>query len=240
MRLDSYLTEVRKFDSRTKAKQAVERGEIFIDGVVKDKPSYDIPSDFNGNIEYVFESRFVSLGGYKLQKALKEFNFSVKELVVADIGASTGGFTDCLLQNGAKKVYAVDLNDDLLHTSLKSNSKVVRVIKNARDLTIDDFSNTLDLIVADLSFISATFVMGVFANLLSVGKNLILLVKPQFETGEKKKFKNGIVRDEKIHKLVLNKIEDSAKAFSFRKIAVTTAPIVDGKNTEFLILFEKY
>lgn len=239
MRLDSYLVEIGKFDSRTKAKQAIERGEIFIDGLKKDKPSFEVPLNFCGEIEHVYQSNFVSLGGYKLEKALKEFNFSVKGLCVADIGASTGGFTDCLLQNGAAKVYAVDLNDDLLHEKLKADKRVVSVIKNARELSTDDFNDKLDLIVADLSFISATYVLDVFSGLIEIGCHVILLVKPQFEAGEKKKFKNGIIKDSKIHNAVLDKITLAAKDCNLIKLALATAPIVEGKNTEFLILFKK-
>jgi len=239
MRLDNYLVKIGKFDSRTKAKQAIERGEIFLDGIKKDKPSFDVPEDYSGKIEYVYDVSFVSLGGYKLFKALKDFEFSVKGFTVADIGASTGGFTDCLLQNGAKKIYAVDLNNELLHESLKLNDKVIEVIKNARELTKDDFDDNLDLIVADLSFISATYVLDVFSSLLECGKHLLLLVKPQFESGEKRKFKNGIIRDVKIHQEVLEKIISVAGDNGFNKIAVTTAPIVERKNTEFLILFKK-
>ncbi|MBE7083659.1 MAG: TlyA family RNA methyltransferase [Clostridiales bacterium] len=238
MRLDNYLVENGFFDSRTKAKQAIERGEIYLNNKQVFKPAL-IVEDKDLNIEYVYSNRFVSLGGYKLNKAIKEFNFDCNNLVVADIGASTGGFTDCLLQNGAKKVYPVDLNDGLLHNRLKNDHRVTPVIKNARELTCLDFDEELDLIVADLSFISITYVIEVFSKLLKSGKHLIILVKPQFEIGQKTRVKNGIVRDEKLHKFACDNVENCAERNGFAKLNSTCAPIVDGKNIEFLFLFKK-
>ncbi len=238
MRLDNYLVEKGLFDSRTKAKQAIERGEIFVNNKKLLKPSLDIRED-NVEINHVYQSKFVSLGGYKLEKALKDFNFNVDNLVVADIGASTGGFTDCLLQNNAKKVFAVDLNDSQLHNKLKNDNRVVPIIKNAKDLSIKDFVEPLDLIVADLSFISISQVIGVFSSLLVSGKNLIILIKPQFEIGEHKRFKNGIVKDNKIHDQVCNNAISIAKEYDLEKINITKAPINENKNIEFLLLLRK-
>ena len=237
MRLDYYLTENGYFDSRTKAKQAIERGEIFVNGKKVEKPAFDVLD--LPKIEHVYKSKYVSLGGFKMEKALNDFNFSVNNFVVADVGASTGGFTDCLIQNGAKKVYAVDLNDKLLHYELKRNDKVELLVKNAKELLKSDFDCELDLVVADLSFISITQVIPTFSNLLSSGKNLLLLIKPQFEIGQYKKFKNGIVRDEKIHLSVCQNVIKFASDFGFNKLKITTVPINKDKNVEFLILFEK-
>ena len=117
MRLDNYLTVNGYFDSRTKAKQAIERGEILVNGQIITKSSLEILSDVV--IERKFKTEYVSLGGFKLEKALSDFSFCVENLVVADIGSSTGGFTDCLLQKGAKKVFSVDLRDDLLHREIR-------------------------------------------------------------------------------------------------------------------------
>ena len=185
------------------------------------------------------EKRFVSLGGYKLDKALTEFCVSVKNKVVADIGASTGGFTDCLIQNDAKKVYSVDLNDELLHERLKNDLRVVRVIKNAKELTLQDFSDKIELITADLSFISATSVMGVFASILIDGGEVILLIKPQFEIGAKIKFKNGIVRDKKYREEACKTIYDCALSVGLKPLKITRAPNSEEKNVEFLILLSK-
>ena len=237
MRLDNFLTEKGYFDSRTKAKQSIERGEIFVNGKLTNKPALDV--DENVIVKRVVETEYVSLGGFKLQKALLDFNFNVKDLIVADIGSSTGGFTDCLLKNGAKQVYSIDLRDDLLHEKIKSNHKVFPIIKNAKELNLSDFDKKLDLIVGDLSFISLTQVLPVFYNLIDDYKKLILLIKPQFETGQRRKFKNGIIRDKKIHKEVCEKIYHQAIAAGLAPKKITSAPLSNDKNTEFLIFLEK-
>lgn len=239
MRLDSYLVEIGMFETRTKAKQAIERGEIFLDDKAVTKCSYDVKLDYDLKIDRRYESSYVSVGGFKLEKALKDFKFDVKGMTVADIGCSTGGFTDCLLKNGAKKVYSVDLRDDLLHESLKSNPKVDCIIKNAKYLSSEDFCEPLDLIVADLSFISLNSVIKVFSSLIEKGKHLIILIKPQFETGKKVKFKNGIIKNKKIHLEVCRNVYDISVANGLSPQSITVAPIVEGKNTEFLILLEK-
>ncbi len=239
MRFDVYLEKNKYYDSRTKAKLAIEKGEVLVNGKAINKPSYDIDDNILNEIRIINPQKFVSVGGYKLEKALIDFNFSVKDLIVADIGASTGGFTDCLLQNGAKKIYSVDLNDDLLHISLRNNSKVKPIIKNARDLSVNDFSDKLDLVVADLSFISITYVIKNFFNILGCGNDLIVLIKPQFETGEKKKFKNGIIKDKTVQKEAILKVLNCATKNGFNPIRITNAPIVDNKNVEFLVHFVK-
>ena len=238
MRLDNYLVENKIFDSRTKAKQAIERGEVQIDGLVATKPSLNLSSG-DHDVKIISEKSFVSLGGYKLDKALTDFQLDVKNLIALDVGASTGGFTDCLLQRGAKKVYAVDLNDDLLHPKLKQNENVVSIIKNARNLTPNDFNEKIDILVADLSFISATLVLQTFADILDFGKKVILLIKPQFETGERKKFKNGIIRDQKIRDNACEKVISFANSIGLIFEKITTAPIVEQKNLEYLVLLTK-
>ncbi len=238
MRLDLFLEKNNFFDSRTKAKQAIERGEILVNGKVIDKSSYQI-SDDNAKVQYVYNSKYVSLGGYKLEKALKDFEYNAKGLIAVDIGASTGGFTDCLLKNDVKKVYAVDLNEDLLHKSLKENDKVIEIIKNAKYLNLDDFNDTVDLVVADLSFISSTIILPIISNIISDGKDVILLIKPQFENDERIKFKNGIIRDKKYQKQACLKVFDCAKSHNLTPLKFTTAPINRDKNVEYLILLRK-
>ena len=239
MRLDNYLVKLNIFDSRTKAKQAIERGEIFINGKVTLKSSTEMIEEGAYSIERICEDSFVSLGGFKLKKALVDFSLSVKDKVCVDIGASTGGFTDCLIKNGAKKVYAVDVNDTLLHKSLKSDSKVIPVIKNVKNLTKTDFIDAIDLIVADLSFISITQAIPVIANLLDDNKEAIILIKPQFESGTKIKFKNGIIRDKKIQLTACINAYDCAIKHNLTPINFTTAPLSKDKNTEFLMRFIK-
>ena len=238
MRIDEFLFAKGFFDSRTKAKQAIESGSVFYRDKVVLKPSTEVFDIVLDAIKISDEERFVSLGGYKLAKALKDFDFNVDGLIVADIGASTGGFTDCLIKNGAKKVYAIDLNDDLLHDSLKRNGKVTRVIKNAKNLVAADVSG-IDLITADLSFISAKQVLSVFYDILPENGRVILLIKPQFEIGTKRRFKNGIVKDLSTHKTVCRSVYDEAIRVGFSVIDMTVAPIKEDKNTEFLILLLK-
>lgn len=236
MRADEFLTLNGFFESRTKAKQAIERGEVFFNGKRVIKPSEKASEDIKPEIKSA--ERFVSLGGYKLAKALKDFGYGVKGLTVADVGASTGGFTDCLLQNGAEKVYAVDLNDGLLHKSLKEDKRVISVIKNAKNLSRKDLKD-ITLITADLSFISAKQVLPIFYDILPDGGNVILLIKPQFEIGEKRRFKNGIIRDGKLIKNACKEVFDAAKETGFSALKMTTAPVSEDKNTEFLILLSK-
>lgn len=237
MRLDTYLVQNKYFESRTKANQAIERGEVFISSKAVFKASYDVkPCDI---VTVCMLDSFVSLGGYKLDKALNDFNFKVNDLIVADVGASTGGFTDCVLKRGAKKVYAVDLNSELLHQSLKNDDRVVEIIKNVKDLTKNDFDSKIDLIVADLSFISSSIYLPILSDIIDNDKYLILLIKPQFENGEKKRFKNGIIRDEKIHKSVVDSVIYNAKLNLFTPVRITKAPEKEDKNLEFLILLRK-
>lgn len=239
MRLDNLLVKKNLFDSRTKAKQAIEHGEIYINDKQILKASFDFSEEDHLSIKRVCEEAFVSLGGFKLSKALKDFSFNVNGLICADLGASTGGFTDCLLKNGANKIYAIDLNDDLLHPTLKENNKVVPLIKNVRELIKHDFLEKLDLIVADLSFISLSQVFSVISSIIEDNSFVITLIKPQFETGEKRRFKNGIIKDKKIHIDTLKKVYACAIEYNLSPQKLTIAPLNKEKNVEFLMLFRK-
>lgn len=238
-RLDNYLINKKLFNSRTKAKQSIERGEVIINGKVITKPSFIIDEKLEFNIEINSPITFVSLGGYKLNKALNDFNFNVNRFICADVGCSTGGFTDCLIQKGAKKVYAIDLNNSLLDKKLKENKQVNLIVKNAKALNRLDFNDNLDLIVADLSFISLTSVIKVFYNLLDNNKYCILLIKPQFEVGERINFKNGIIKDEKYRIKACKEIFNCAIENGFSPLKITKAPIRKDKNIEYLILLKK-
>lgn len=239
MRLDEFLYKAGYFDSRNKAKYAVTHGEVFSDGKKLVKPSLFIDENTGANIEIRAEEFFVSVGGYKLSKALKDFGVSVNDKIVADIGSSTGGFTDCLLKNGAKKVYAVDINCEQLHDSLKENPKVVPIEKNVKSLVSTDFGEEIDMIVADLSFISVTSVISVIDNILSAEKEAIILIKPQFEVGYKKRFKNGIIRESEIRRKACFSVYEAVITTAFRPIAATVAPVSEDKNTEYLLLLKK-
>ncbi len=235
MRLDKYLTE--KYGSRTKAAAAIKEGFVRINGKIV-QPSYEYnPSDI-----IVFAERersFVSNGGYKLAKALDDFSFDVKDKIFADIGASTGGFTDCLLQNGAKKVYCIDVGENQLDKSLLDKNIVIIDNLNARELSKDLFDEQPDGIVIDVSFISLTYILDKAAEVLSDGKEIIALIKPQFECQGARVGKNGIVRDPEVHKRVIEKIYNFALGCNLMPLALTNAPIKADKNKEYLILLRK-
>ena len=235
MRLDKFLFENGICESRNKASLLIARGDVKVNGKTAVKNSLDVND--NDKIEICEKLRFVSEGGYKLFKAISDFKFDVSGLICADIGASTGGFTDVLLKNGAKKVYAVDLNDTQLHKSLKDDERVFPLIKNAKDLKKTDFDDKLDLVTADLSFISEKTVLPVLKNIVKDNGHLIVLIKPQFETGEKRRYKNGIIRDGKIIKTAVKGVIDTANEIGLNLIDFTSAPENEEKNREYLALF---
>jgi 23S rRNA (cytidine1920-2'-O)/16S rRNA (cytidine1409-2'-O)-methyltransferase len=236
MRLDVFLTE--KYNSRNKAGEAIKRGEVlYNDQIVK--PSQIVKNEklitFSKPLEY-----FVSNGGYKLSKALKDFNISVNNLIIADIGASTGGFTDCLLQNNAKKVYAIDVGESQLNEQLKNDTRVIiKDNTNARYLSNDLFEEKLDCIVMDVSFISIKLILPKLVNVLENGKILIILIKPQFECENKNINKNGIVTDKKTRKKILLDIIEYCNILKLYTYGIINAPIKAEKNIEYLIYLKK-
>ncbi|MBE6692590.1 MAG: TlyA family RNA methyltransferase [Ruminococcaceae bacterium] len=241
MRLDIYLTEKGFFQSRSKAKSAIENKTVKINGVVADKPSLDIEGE--PQVEVTQKERFVSRAGEKLFHALEEFNISVNGLTVLDIGASTGGFTDCVLQQGAKRVFALDVGVAQLDNGLRNDNRVtVMENVNARYIGKSDFHTEIDMIVMDVSFISQTLIYSACADILSAGKYMITLIKPQFEAGKKHIGKGGIVKDKdgKILKEILEKIDLSSEACGFKRIGFTNSPIEGGDgNREYLALFQR-
>ena len=235
MRIDKYLSE--KFGSRAKAAFAIKRGIVLVNGKAV-SASYDVKN--GDNIEVLeTEENFVSAGGFKLNKALKDFDFSVEGKIIADIGASTGGFTDCLLQHGAKKVYCIDVGESQLDNRLKNKNVVIIDNYNARNLDKSLFKEELDGIVIDVSFISLTYILNGVSNVLNDGSFVIALIKPQFECEGGRVGKNGIVRDEKVHESVIKKIYNYAVQCGLQPQELTCAPIVAGKNKEYLMLLEK-
>lgn len=238
MRLDVFLTENGYFSSRAKSCDAIKDGLVSINGNVATKASKEI-SD-NDNVTVSGTLKFVSKGGYKLDKALTEFGLSVEGLVFADIGASTGGFTDCLLKRSAKKVYAVDVGEGQLDKSLSLDERVVVMDNiNARYLTKDDFNDTLDGITADCSFISLKLLVGVFDNLLPNSGILLALIKPQFECGRKNLSKNGILKDTKVRETSVLEVVNVAKSYGFNVSGISQAPLNKDKNVEYVIYFAK-
>ncbi|MBQ0108789.1 MAG: TlyA family RNA methyltransferase [Clostridiales bacterium] len=242
MRLDVFLAERGGFPSRSKASIAIGSGFITVDGKVIKKNSFEVAGD--EDIVFIGEKeRFVSRAGEKLFHALKEFKFDVHGLTALDIGASTGGFTDCLLQNGAKKVFALDVGKDQLDARLREDGRVVVMENfNARELSKDDLGEEIDVITMDVSFISQTLIYKACAEILDSGKTMITLIKPQFEAGRANIGKGGIVRDKdgKIIKEILEKIDFEAAKNGFTRVGFTPSPIEGGDgNKEYLAIFVK-
>ena len=239
MRLDLYLTENGFFKSRSKAQAAISAGNVSVNGKTVSKPSFDIVGD--EAITVTDNERFVSRAGEKLFHALNEFNIDVNGMTALDIGASTGGFTDCLLQNGAKKVFALDVGTAQLDERLRSDSRVTVMENfNARYAKREDFNEAIDIIVMDVSFISQTLIYPACEDILPSGKMMITLIKPQFEAGKGHIGKGGIVHDKdgRIIKEILEKIDCSASSFGFTRVSITDSPIAGGDgNKEYLALF---
>ncbi len=234
MRLDSFLVEKGYFSSRNKASEAVKRGEVFVNEKAIFKPSYEI-TDCE-KIEIKAEKSFVSVGGYKLDKALDEFNVSVEGLTFADIGASTGGFTDVLLQRGAKKVFCVDVGENLLDNKISSDSRVVVMDNcNARNLKKEDFPCEIQAVVVDCSFISLKLLIGVLKDLITENGFIIALIKPQFECGKERLGKSGILLNSKEQLRVVREIIDFCNAQNLVTTKLCFSPLGVKKNVEYLM-----
>ena len=231
MRADKYFAE--KYGSRTKAAEAIEKGLVLLNGAPIRAKDEVKDSDEISFLEA--EQSFVSNGGYKLARAIDVFSFSVKDKIFVDIGASTGGFTDCLLQNGAAKIYAVDVGESLLHKSLLGNAKIVRMENtNARYLTQDDFPEPIDGIVTDVSFISLRLIFPAIKSILGALGEAVVLIKPQFESEKKHIGKSGIVHLS-AHTEIVKKVLGYAEENGLYPLGITNAPVRKGKNVEYVL-----
>ena len=239
MRLDIYLTESGLAPTRSRAKLLIDDGSVFVNGISVEKAAYDVKEEDTVTVENAL--RYVSRGGLKLEAALREFSVSPAGMVALDVGASSGGFTDCLLQNGARFVYAVDAGNGQLAASLRNDPRVdCRENYNARYMKATDFPVPPTMAVMDVSFISQTLILPALADVLSVGSRLISLVKPQFEVGRAFVGRGGLVRDEKARQAAILRVKEAGIACGFRFLGVTTSPITGGDgNIEYLICFEK-
>ena len=241
LRLDQALVDHGLCDSREKAKRAVMAGQVKINDRVAAKPSETVKSE--DKLELIAAEKYVSRGGYKLEHALDHFAFGVTDLTAIDLGASTGGFTDCLLQRSAKKVFAVDVGHGQLAWKLRHDPRVVVMEKtNARDLTPAHFPAPADLVVVDCSFISLRKILPPAIALLLPGGNIIALVKPQFEAGKAEADRGaGVITDPAIHSRVLCEIEEFVRQQpSLNWRGVTESPLLGpAGNKEFLVLIEK-
>lgn len=239
MRADVFLTEKGYVSSRKKAQTLITEGKIIIDGCVLQKAAQQIgDGDHTVEIAHSTETKYVGRGGLKLEAALDAFLIDAKGKTALDIGASTGGFTDCLLQRGARKVYAVDAGVGQLAKDLLSNPAVVSIEKmNARNLALEHIEgNRVDLIVMDVSFISATYIIPRFPELMAEGAEAVCLVKPQFEVGRAMIGKGGIVRDSTAHAEAIKRVCTCAESVGLYPTALIPSPIFGGDgNREFLL-----
>lgn len=235
-RLDVHLVNKGYFDSREKARRAIMEGIIFVNGIREDKPGFQV----DGKAEIEVRGNplpYVSRGGLKLEKAIKEFNIDLANKVCIDVGASTGGFTDCMLQNGASKIYSVDVGYGQLAWKLRNDSRVVVMERtNFRYIKPDDIGVLVDFISVDVSFISLTKIIPPAKQLLKEEGNIVCLIKPQFEAGRDKVGKKGVVRDARVHKEVIEKIIEFAQNFDLSILGLSYSPIKGPEgNIEYLL-----
>ncbi len=234
-RLDVLLVEKGLCESRTRAQAVIMEGLVYVGEQRMDKPGMTVNPEANitvrGNL-----CPYVSRGGLKLEKALAYFGVNPIEYVCSDSGASTGGFTDCLLQKGAKKVFAIDVGYGQLAWSIRSDPRVVVMERtNIRNVTLDQIGEPLDLSVVDVSFISLKLVLPVIARLLRPDGQVLCLIKPQFEAGREKVGKKGVVRDPATHIEVLENFMDTAHSLGFAVSGLTWSPVKGPEgNIEFL------
>ena len=239
-RLDVFLLNNGYYKTRNKARLAIENGDILVNDQIITKVSYKV--DENDKIKILKESiPYVSRGGLKLEKALQSFCVDVNNKVCLEIGASTGGFSDCLLQNNANVVYALDVGTNQLDETLKNNNKIISIENtNFRNIDINLYkSYNLEIITADVSFISLTYLFENVSKILNKEGYFIALIKPQFEVLKKEHNKNGVVNDKKLHNKIIKNIIESANKYNLILNKLIYSPIRGEKsgNIEYLSLF---
>ena len=241
-RLDVLMVERRLADSREKAKAIIMAGQVFVNGEREDKAGTTF-EETKAQIEIKGKTlKYVSRGGLKLEKAMDVFGVDVKDKVCMDIGSSTGGFTDCMLQNGARKVYAVDVGHGQLDWKLRNDPRVVCMERtNIRYVQPEDIGEPIAFASVDVSFISLTKVLPVARTLLTENGQMVCLIKPQFEAGREKVGKKGVVRDKAVHVEVIRMIMDHVTQQHFASRGLSFSPIKGPEgNIEYLIYIEKY
>lgn len=233
MRIDLAVAERGLVKSRTLAQEMIKNGKITVNGKVVEKTSFDVCDEdeivITGELP-----RYVSRGGYKLEKAINLFGIMLSDKVCLDVGASTGGFTDCMLQNGAKKVYAVDVGTSQLDDKLRSDSRVISLEK--LDIRHADIPEKVDFVSIDVSFISLKLIIPELKRFLSDKASVVALIKPQFEAGKKKLGKNGVVKDKRLQQSIVNDISAFSQELGYTVVGTTESAILGGDgNREFLI-----
>ncbi|HTP89247.1 MAG TPA: TlyA family RNA methyltransferase [Bryobacteraceae bacterium] len=233
-RLDQLLVDRALAPSREKARALILAGQVTVDGQRVDKAGASVASD--ANVEVLQPMRYVGRGGLKLEAALEHFVIDVSGRVAIDVGSSTGGFTDCLLQHGAARVYAIDVGTGQLDWKLRNDPRViVREQVNARYLDPGDFPERMDLAVCDVSFISVTMILPVLPPLLKPDAAMVILVKPQFELERHQVGKGGIVREPELHAIACRRVADAVTALGFTSDAIPSPVMGAEGNQEFLL-----
>lgn len=240
MRLDLYLYENGFCGSRTEAKSFVVNGNVTVNGKTVSKPSYDVLGEEQIEVDRS-SKKYVSRGGLKLEAAIDAFKIDVSGLCAIDIGASSGGFTDCLLKHGAEHVIALDSGTMQLSQILRDDARVTVLENfNARYMSPSDFEYVPEIAVMDVSFISATLIIPAVANILLPGGGFVCLIKPQFEVGRAGVGKGGIVKNDALRRQAVDKVLGSAEASGFENVGLIDSPILGGDgNAEFLAYFLK-
>jgi 23S rRNA (cytidine1920-2'-O)/16S rRNA (cytidine1409-2'-O)-methyltransferase len=237
-RLDRWMVEHGAAETREKAQALIMAGEVLLNGQKALKPGQAVAAD--AHVEVLARPRYVSRGGLKLEGALQKFSIAVEGLVCADFGASTGGFTDCLLQHGASRVYAIDVGTGQLDWRLRNHPRViVKEGVNARYLLPGDLPESVDLAVCDVSFISATLIIPAIVPAMTSSGRMVILVKPQFEAGKGRVGKGGIVRDPAVHEEVCQRVREFVEILGF-KTDMMESPITGAEgNREFLLYAQR-
>ncbi|MGE4168284.1 MAG: TlyA family RNA methyltransferase [Candidatus Babeliales bacterium] len=237
-RLDALLAERYPELSKTFIQSIIMQGKVSVDGVKVTKPGTQIAPDarIEADLE---EPKYVSRAGFKLEKALEHFGIEVKNYVVLDAGLSTGGFTDCLLQHGAQKVYGIDVGYGQVHEKIRQDERVV-VMERTNLRHLEALPEPVDLVTLDLSFISVLKVMDTVVQNLKPDGKLIVLIKPQFEAEKHQVGKGGVIKDAAVHQEVIDKVVEGIKAYGFDLVGVLDSPIEGATgNKEFLAYFNK-
>ena len=240
-RLDVLLVKRNLADSREKAKAIIMSGNVFVEGQREDKAGTTFPEEVNIEVRgHVLP--YVSRGGLKLEKAMKEFHVTVDGKVCTDVGSSTGGFTDCMLQNGAKKVFAIDVGRGQLDWKLRQDPRVVCMEKtNIRYVVPEDIGCAVDFVSIDVSFISLTKVLVPVKELMAERGQIVCLIKPQFEAGREKVGKKGVVREKSTHLEVIESVIDFAKSIGFGILNLEFSPIKGPEgNIEYLLYLQNH
>jgi len=239
-RLDHYLVETGLADSRQKAQALILAGQVLVNDRPAEKPGLLIAPDARVRLRGE-PLRYVGRGGLKLEAALRGFALDVRDALCLDIGASTGGFTDCLLQHGARQVYALDVGHNQLDWKLRSDSRVVvREGVNARYLTPADFPERFTVIVADVSFISLRLILPALGPLAAPEAALVALVKPQFEVGREQVGKGGIVRDRRLHATAMAGVLTAARQAGFAPERMLASPVLGAEGNQEYLLLARY